>query len=129
MASSLDITAELQLYFRDNWTETPLKLPDFPFDDTGIDKWIAISYAPIINSIIGCNGTTTGRLNYNGLFSVYCYSELRMNTYDLADKVTAFLAGVVLPLNIRVGIAQHGQVHDLDTDLFELQVTFEIDQD
>ena len=129
MASSLEITAELQIYFMNNWTETPLKLPDFPFDDTDIPKWISISYAPIVNDIIGCNGTTTGRLNYNGLFSVYCYAESRMDVFKLADSVSTFLNGKQLTKNIRVGIGQHNSVLDLDSNLFELKVLFEVDQD
>lgn len=128
MSKSLEITAELQLYFMNNWTETPLKLPDFPFDDTSIDKWIAISYDPVRNDIMGCNGTTTGRLNYMGLFRVYCYAERRMDCYKLADSVSTFLNGKSLPKNIEVGIAQHSSVVDLDTNLFEMKVSFTVNQ-
>lgn len=128
MSSSLEISAELQILFMNSWTLTPLKLPDFPFDDTSIDKWIAISYDPVRNDIMGCDGSSTGRINYMGLFRVYCYAERRMDCYKLADDVTAFLNGKSLNKNIEVGIAQHSSVVDLDTNLFEMKVSFEVNQ-
>ena len=97
-------------------------------DDTSLDKWIAISYDPIINTIMGVNGTSTGRLNYNGLFRVYCYAERRMEVYKLADAVCTFLNGKSLNKNIEVGIGQHSSVIDLDSNLFELKVSFEVNQ-
>lgn len=126
--SLLEINAELELYFMNNWTASPLKISDFPFDDTGIDKWIAISYDAIQNTIMGCDGTTTGRINQSGLLRVYCYAERRMIVNQLADEVATFLNGKSLPKNIEVGIGQHSSVIDLDSNLFELKVSFEVNQ-
>lgn len=133
MASSLDIAAEIQIYFIQNIASlglniTQLKIAGMPFDDNSVNEWIELSYQPIYNKLIGFNGTTTGRLNYSGLLNVYCRNEVRMNCFKMADDVSSFLNGKILPLDIRVGIGQHGQILDLESNLFEIKVSFDIEQ-
>lgn len=133
MTSSLDIAAELQIYFIQNIADlglaiNQLKISGMNFDDSNVSEWIEINYSPVFNQLIGLNGTTTGRIESTGLISVYCRNEIRMNCYKMADDVSTFLNGKVLPLDIRVGIGQHNPIVDLESNLFELKVTFEVSQ-
>lgn len=134
MASSYDIASELQIYVVQNMDNiglnvaTQLDLPDRAFNPEGIDEWIAIEYAPIEggNRLIGLDGTSTGRLEYEGIFFVRCFNRKRFNTFDLADKVSTLLNGKQLPSDVRIETGQHSQIMDLEANLFQMTVEFRV---
>lgn len=127
MPSLIDCKAELVIFTQNNWVSTPYKLPDFPFDDNGVDKWIEVAFAPIDNQIIGY-GDGVGRINYKGNFIVWCRAERLDNCYILADEVVSVFANKSLPLNIEIGIPQFSPIRDLESELYELKVSFEVNQ-
>ena len=127
----LDLSAEAEIYFIDNWTETPLssiQFPDRQFKTDGLDKYIELNFAPTLNTLIGVNGTTQGRTEYSGITIVNCYHKTKKLGLDLADKTGEFLNGVELPLNIRLGTPQYEPPLDMGNDFWMIRVTVEINQ-
>ena len=123
------ISTELKRYFGINWKDTAINISSDTFNDSGLERWISISYSPIPggNSTIGMDGTTTGRIENIGLFSVLCYSRKnRDDALALSDEVGLFLNGKILPYDIQVQIGQQQPPINLDGSVEEVIVEFRI---
>jgi len=129
MASLLEISAQMEIYFRDNWIITPdIQYPDTDFNYDGLITWIALQTNPALLTQIGMDGTTTGRESLTALGTVYCYHTNMKKAIDLADDVKDFFTGVALPSDIRVNYAQYDPPQKLDNGFWEVKLNFEIVQ-
>jgi hypothetical protein len=125
----LDIEAELETYFINNWSTTTIKIIDdknFSYD--GLTEWISLGFVPNQNKLIGFNGTTTGRQSQNGIIIVSCYHTVEKQVLALADTINEFLAGVRLPTDIWIDVGQPKQATNLDNGWWEVQVIFSVTQ-
>ena len=52
----LEMVAECEIYFTTNWTATSIQIEDKDFDYTGLDTWISLYFAPVLNARIGFDG-------------------------------------------------------------------------
>ena len=121
------ISTELKRYFGINWKDTPINISSDTFNDSGLEQWISISYSPLVNSSISFDGTTTGRVENIGLFSVLCYSRKnRDDALDLSDDIGTFLNGKILPYDIQVQIGQQQTPINLDGSVWEVIIEFRV---
>jgi hypothetical protein len=129
MSSLLEISAETEIYFRDNWIITPdIQYPDIDFDYDGLSTWIALDTAPVFLEQIGMDGTSTGREAMTALSSVFCYHTNKKLGIKLADDVKNFFTGLDLPKDIRVNYAQYNPPNKLDNGFWSVKVNFEVIQ-
>jgi hypothetical protein len=119
----LQLEAECEIYFKNNWTLTDIQLPNKVFDYDNKTSWIALSFNPTINQRM-----SSDRILYNGLSSVFCYHEEKKLALKLADDVESFFNCKELPFDIRVDIAQFKPPIDLDIGFWEVKVNFEVTQ-
>jgi len=121
--SLLECSAEPEIYFQENWTQTGVDYPDSNFSYDGINSYISISYSPLLNTEIGgC------RVKREGLCSVRCYHKTRKLSLKLADDVKEFFSNVALPKHINIGIGVDIPAVDLENDWHEATVVFDLTQ-
>jgi hypothetical protein len=125
----LDMSAEIEVYFIDNWSDTVVQFPDRDFDTDSLDEYIELNFAPTQNILNGFNGTSQGRIQYNGMSLIGCYHKNKKKALELADTVGAFLNGKELPYNINIGIPQPKEAIDLGNDFWLVRVLFTVKQD
>ncbi len=128
MSSLLEVTAESEIYFTDNWTDTEIQYPNTDFEYVDLDTWIAIDTYPALLSCSGLNGTTTGRTMLECQTRIFCYHRKLKDAIALADDVRDFFSGVALPKDINVNVAQYSSPVDLENGFFEVKVIFDIIQ-
>lgn len=124
----LQMAAETEIFFKNNWTDTTIQYQDTTFDYNGLTSWVSIKFFPTVNEKIGMDGTSSGRVASFGLCSIFCYHKKQKLSMKLADDVKAFFNGKELPLDIRVDIGQDKSTIDLDNGFYETRVNFEIAQ-
>jgi len=124
--AQLDMSAESEIYFLANWTDTLIDLPEKALATDGLIEWIALNYLSLPSDLIGFNGTTTGRIEYTGTLYVTCYNKSKKLCLGLAGDVEDFFEGLELPLGITVGIAQYGEMQDLDNNYYGIDVSFRL---
>lgn len=123
--SLIEIVAETEKYFIDNWTNTPLRLEgtSFEFNGSITDEYIEVRYVPSSNETI-----MDRKLSY-GILQVYCYHKIKNQAVIIADEVKDFIGDTYLPQSVRV---QHGQdvmLQELDTGFWLSVVHFEVQQE
>ena len=121
--SLIQMSAECEKYFLDNWSSTPIHRQDTNFEYDSLDKWIALAFNPTINQRLGSD-----RILHNGLQSVFCYHRKRILAIKLADEVATFFKCKDLPYDIRVDIGQYGNPTDIDNGFWEVKVNFAVAQ-
>ena len=128
MSSLLEVSAEVEIYFRDGWTDTAIQYPDASFEYDGLSTWIAIDVNPVFNEQIGMDGTSTGRESLTAQASVFCYRRSKKLAIKLADDVKSFFSGIDLPKDIRVNYAQYNPPNELDNGFWEIKLNFDVVQ-
>ena len=128
MSSLLEVTAEAEIYFLDNWTDTEIQYPSTDFEHSDTEEWIAIDTYPLLLSCVGLDGTTKGRTMLECQTRIFCYHRVLKEAIALADDVKDFFNGVALPKDINVGLAQYSSPVDLGNGFYEVKVLFDITQ-
>lgn len=123
----LDMAAETETYFADNWIATQIEYPDSTLDTTGLDTYINLNFAPVTNERIGFNGTAVGRKAHYGMSQVLCYHTNKKLAMKLADDVKTFFEGQSLPKDIYIDIGIDYAAVDLTT-FWESKITFLVTQ-
>ena len=123
----LDMSAECEIYFQNNWTATSIEFPDMTLPTTSLDSYISLNFYPITNQRIGVDGTSNGRIAYHGMSQVLCYHKSKKLALKLADDIKTFFQGQQLPKDINVDIGIDYPAIQLDT-FFECKVTFRVSQ-
>lgn len=123
--SLIEVVAETEKYFIDNWTNTPLRLEGTSYEFNGAitDEYIEVRYVPSSNETI-----MDRKLSY-GILQVYCYHKIKNQAVIIADEVKDFIGDTYLPQSVRV---QHGQdvmLQELDTGFWLSVVHFEVQQE
>ena len=127
--SLVTIFTTLNQYMLDNYSE-PLKinLPDVTFDDTGIDKWISVDFQPTSADSVAFNGTIEGRELIAGVYTVRAYAEYKVVSLVVADEVKGLLRGKQLSNGVHLGNATITPPIDLENNLWETSLTFDVTQ-
>ena len=128
--ASQEISAQTEIYFKDNWTQTPLEYITLSeaLDTSEMDEYISIKYFSLpLNRVIGMNGAN-GRKAYHGYLRVLCYQRDEALALGLADDVCTFFDCKQLPSDITVSIGQDEESVDMDNGWFEVELTFDIVQ-
>lgn len=128
MSSLLEISAEVEIYFKDNWVSTNIQYPDTRFNYDGLSTWIAVDVNPVFIEQIGMDGTATGRESMSTLAHIFCYHRDKKPAIKLADDVKGFFTGIDLPKDIRVNYAQYNPPNELDNGFWEVKVNFDVVQ-
>jgi len=119
---------DIEQYFIDTWTQTPIAFDGVAFNHSGVNDWISLKYVPIQNDSYAMDGNLNGRIKYNGQFQVFCYAENVPLTYALADDVISFLSSRIVGIGTSVKVGQpRGNAIDADNNFYEMLVTFEVD--
>lgn len=121
----LECSAEPEIYFKNNWTLTPLQIPDPNelFDSSGLDTYIRTDYIPNNNEHGGIS-----RINSYGTYQVFCYHKKKKLALKLADDVKTFFNCQELPKNITIDIGVDYPCVDLDNNFFMALVQFPVVQ-
>lgn len=124
----LNISAKLDQYMIQNYT-TPLNinLADVPFDDSDKDSWISVRFNPTGADLIGLDGTTQGRQELSGLYTVRCYAQYRKTSLMVADEVKELLDGLVLD-SIYLDNGIPIPPIELDGDIWETTINFRLSE-
>ncbi len=125
--ATYDLMQKIDKYFQDNWITTEIQFPGQSLDDTTLDDFISLKYEPVDNTPYGMDGTATGRIEYMGLYKVYCYAKSDVKAFILADAVKTFLNGKQLD-DVYVEIGQDNSVNDLHNNLHETICVFNVSQ-
>lgn len=125
MSSVLECSAEPEIYFKDNWTLTPLQVPDpnEPFDTTGLDSYIRINYVPNNNEHSGLD-----RISSFGTTQIFCYHKKKKLALKLADDVKTFFNCKDLPKDIHIDIGSDSPCIDLENGFYMSLVSFPLAQ-
>ena len=123
MAKALEREAETQKYFRDNWTDTEIQIPDVSFDNDSLDTWISLRYDNSDNKLAGLQ-----RQHGFGTLNVYCYHKVRKLSQGLSDDVKEFFDCKDLPKDIHVGIGYQHPTAQLENKTYFTLVQFEVSQ-
>lgn len=90
------ISGTLDKYVIDNYSDpTSVSIADVAFDDSSKSKWIAPRYNPSFAKLIGLDGSSTGRQELVGTYTVRCYAHYRKSVLSVADEVKEMLDGYV----------------------------------
>jgi len=128
--ASQEISAETEIFFKDNWTQTPLEYITLsePLDTSDMDEYISIKYFSLpTNRVIGLDGGN-GRKTSQGYLRVMCYQRSEIKALGLADDVCTFFDCKQLPKDISVGIGQDEAVIDMTNNWYEVKLTYDITQ-
>lgn len=122
--SLIQLVAETQTYFIDNWTDTPLKIDDVPnpFNGAINDEYIEVKYVPEDNKCL------MGRVTSFGTLQVQCYNKSKIKAVLLADKVKDFISEKDLPQRIRVNYGDDVMITELDNNYWLVVLHFPVSQ-
>lgn len=126
MASMLERTAECEIFFKDNWTQTPIYIEgDTPLLDTSnLQTYISLQYANVDNKQIGL-----GRNAGYGVYTILCYHNIKKLSVGLSDDVNNFFSCQDLPKDIHTTIGIQKETQTLENGLFVSPIEFDIRQD
>ncbi len=122
-----EIKKTIDKHFGDNWVTTPIQLQGEELDTAGLDDFISLIYTPVENTPYGLDGTSTGRIEYNGLYRVFCYAKNPTKTFILADAVKAFLNGKQFG-DISIEVGQDSGINDLKNGFYQTVCTFNLSE-
>jgi len=112
---------EIEQYFLDNWTSTPIQFQGVDF--TQPNKWISLVFIPIERTANTCN-----RVFENSQLKVLCYDVNPTLAMKLIDEVNAFFDCKTLSkVYSGVGKADGLGAIDLLNNTFEIASIYEID--
>ncbi len=125
--ASHNIKEDLDSYFQDNWTETSIQYHGQTLDISSLDDFVSLIYSPVLNEQYGMSGNCTERIEYNGVYKVFCYAKNPMKSHILADLVKVFFDGKQIG-NITVNLGQDRMATDLKNGLYEVLVSFDVSE-
>lgn len=124
----LNISAKLDQYVIQNYSSPAnVNMADVPFDDSNKDTWISVRFNPTGANLIGLDGTSQGRQELSGLYTVRCYANYRKTSLSIADEVKALLDGLVLD-SIYLDNGIPIPPIELDGDIWETTINFRLSE-
>jgi len=120
--------SDVDKYFKDNWTLTPIQYDGANFVTPLDNKWVSISLNPYDRELIGMDGHKGRKLDY-AYIRVNCYDTSTTLCYNLANEVQKFLECIEIPtadnpLMVGLGIADGNGAIPLDNGVFFTQLDF-----
>ena len=125
--ASFNIKNIIEKYFQTNFTTYTIQYEGMKIDTIPSGGMISLIYSPIENSLYGIDGTSTGRIEYAGMYKIFCYASNPTKAYIIADAVKTFLNGKQIG-DIYIEVGQDNQANDLNNGFYELLVTFNLSQ-
>lgn len=124
--SLLNISAKLDQYVIQNYSN-PLNvnMADVPFDDSNKDTWISIRFNPTGANLIGLDGTSQGRQELSGLYTVRCYANYRKTSLSIADEVKLLLDGLQID-SLYLENGEPTPPIELDGNIWETTLNFRL---
>lgn len=124
---SYDIKQKLDKHFQDNWSTTSIQYQDHPVSTTSLESFVSLVYAPVESVPYRFGGSGCDRIEYAGLFKVFCYARTTVKAMILADDVKTFLNRFQID-DVVVSIGQDRAATDLNNEFFEVLCTFPVSQ-
>lgn len=123
--SLIQIIAEIEKYFIDNWTNTPFRLhgTNYKFGGDITNEYIEVRYVPNNNEDV------TGRQLAYGILQVYCHHKVKNQAVIIADEVKEFIGNRYLPQSVRIMHGNDVMIQELDNDFFLSVVHFDVQQE
>ena len=115
---------EINKYFNDNWSETPVQFESIRFDTPLDQRWISIQVHPYsrYDQTFG-----NGYRKENGLLKVFVYATSATLAYSLASLVDEFIRETMIgEIFIDVGSANGYGVTPLHDGIYEVLINFEM---
>ena len=124
--SALQRTAEVEIYFKENWTDTPIHIPDSypPFENNNFEKYIMLD---VINDGSHLVGYNTPEYGYS-YAKVTCYHKVKKLSIKLSDDVKTFFDNKELPQDIHVKDGQQYPTARLENGYFCTVIQFRVKQ-
>ena len=111
---------EIEQYFLDNWTATPIQFQGVDFDSP--DKWISLAFIPVDRTSNTCN-----RVFENSQLKILCYDKSPTLAIKLLDEVNTFFDCKSLSTCYSgTGNADGLGVQDLLNNTYEVATLYEV---
>jgi len=122
--SALSCSAECEIYFKDNWVDTPLHIDDVAFENDNYEKYIRLNYINDGSDLVGiqCSRDTFGYLQ------VFCYHKIKKLSLGLSDDIKEFFDNIDLPKDIHSKDGQQYPTQELENGYFVTLVQFRIEK-
>ena len=115
-----DIKVEIEQYFIDNWTSTPIQFQGVDF--TSPNKWISLIFIPLKRE-----SSTCGRIFESYQLKILCYDTNPSKAIELMDNVNAFYDCKQLTKSYSgTGYADGLGVQDLLNNCYEVETLYDI---
>ena len=122
----LNTKKEIDKFFLNGWTETPIQFEGTKFEDTDARRWISLQTIPYDRELKGFDGGT-GRKITHYTEVVRCFAPNALKSFELAQQVLNFFECVRLgSIAVKTGIGDGNGAIDLENNLFQLSVNFDI---
>lgn len=113
---------EIEQYFNDNWTLTPIQYQGINFDS--VESWVSLVFIPIERT-----ANTSHRVFENSQLKVLCYHKSPTLVTKLVDEVNQFLDCLNLSTcRLGTGNSDGTGTQPLGNDTYELVTLFEVDK-
>jgi len=130
-----DIKVALDTYMKTNWTNTGIQYDgldkiiknNIAYDYKTQDSFISLSYVPTSNNSYGFGSSNVGRVEYGGVYKVFCYDRNIVNVLTLADSIKTLLSGIEIG-DIHIGLGQDRTNGDMLNGYYEVICTFDVSQ-
>ena len=124
--SALQRAAEVEIYFKANWTATNIHIPDSspPFSNNNLDKYIMLDVINDGSNLVGLSCSEDGY----SYAKVTCYHKVKKLCIGLSDDIKTFFDNKELPYDIRVKDGQQSMTVRLESGYFATTVIFRVEQ-
>mgnify|MGYP006899561390 CR=1 FL=1 len=115
-------------YFQTNFTTATIHYEGMPMNDLStVTSLVSLVYEPVTNESYGMDGTSSGRIEYAGLYKVFCYAKSPVKAFILADAVKTFLNGKEIG-TVSIGIGQDSGANDLENGFHQVLCYFNVSE-
>lgn len=122
---ALNIKKEIDTFFKNNWTETPIQYEGADFKYPTDKSWISLSYAPYDRNIYAYNGETGRKRTYTTVI-VRCFDVNPTFCFDLVNKIQAmFECQTIGTIKVGVGMGDGNGAIDNENGTFQLSANFD----
>ena len=120
--SALQRAAEVEIYFKTNWTATSIHIPDSypPFDNNNLEKYIMLDVINDGSNLVGLSCSEDGY----SYAKVTCYHKVKKLSIKLSDDIKTFFDNKELPYDIKIKDGQQGITVRLENGYFATTVIF-----
>lgn len=122
-----NLKKQIEIYFNDNWTDTPVQYQGSSEPDT--DTFIYITFVPLDRSVYGMD-SNGGRKKDTVMARIFSYSSNPLKSLEIDDSVREFFECWELPgidARTQTGVPDGLGIVDLGNGMFETTSNYTIE--